>query len=82
MACLVDGTSSSSTPVLDVAPAVTVPARSGKWTLCRRRQSARRATGASGFDMDVAVVLFLVALAIWMFAIWRDYNQRHTQHKS
>jgi preprotein translocase subunit YajC len=37
---------------------------------------------ASGFDMDVGVVLFLVVLAIWMFAIWRDYNERRTHHKS
>jgi len=32
--------------------------------------------------MDIVVVLFLVALAIWMFAIWRDYNERHTHDKS
>jgi hypothetical protein len=32
--------------------------------------------------MDVGVVLFLVVLAIWMFAIWCDYNRRHTHHKS
>jgi preprotein translocase subunit YajC len=32
--------------------------------------------------MDVVVLLFLVTLAIWMFAIWRDYNERHTHHKS
>lgn len=32
--------------------------------------------------MDVGVVLFLVVLATWMFAIWCDYNTRHTHHKS
>jgi preprotein translocase subunit YajC len=37
---------------------------------------------ASRFDIDVAVVLFLVVFAIWMFAIWRDYKERHTHHKS
>jgi len=45
-----------------------------------KAQGERRAQ--SGFDMDIVVVLFLVALAIWMFAIWRDYNERHTHDKS
>ena len=55
-----------------------------RWIMevCRARQSARRAMNASGFDMDVGVVLFVVVLAIWMFAIWRDYDERHTHHKS
>jgi hypothetical protein len=29
--------------------------------------------------MDLGVALFLIVLAIWMFAIWRDYNERHTR---
>jgi hypothetical protein len=37
---------------------------------------------ASGFDVDVGVMLFVVVLAIWMFAIWRDFDERHTHHKS
>jgi len=37
---------------------------------------------ASGFDIDIGLVLFVVILAIWMFAIWSDYNHRHHHHKS
>jgi hypothetical protein len=31
--------------------------------------------------MDIGVVLFVGVVAIWMFAIWLDYNDRHTHHK-
>ncbi len=31
--------------------------------------------------MDIGIALFLVVLAIWMFAIWCDYNERHTLHR-
>jgi hypothetical protein len=32
--------------------------------------------------VDIGLVLFVVVLATWMFAIWLDYNNRHTHHKS
>ncbi|EUA19186.1 hypothetical protein I553_10344 [Mycobacterium xenopi 4042] len=42
---------------------------------------ARRGISASGFDMDIGVILFLLVLAIWVFAIWRDYGARRTHRK-
>ncbi|BBU20493.1 Uncharacterised protein [Mycobacterium xenopi] len=31
--------------------------------------------------MDIGVILFLLVLAIWVFAIWRDYGARRTHRK-
>lgn len=31
--------------------------------------------------MDIGVILFLLVLAIWVFAIWRDYDARRTHRK-
>src|SRR5262249_34656066 len=60
--------------------AETVNTRPPRWIMeaCRARHSARRATSASGFDMDVGVVFLLMFLAFWLSGIGRVSSARHT----